>query len=97
MPIQVHLIVKDGQNILSLNAVGQLGLSGFYIEDKTTGDRDPGQELVDELAEKIGEEAIGNFKLTSPGGTVMTFRGSVEPGDIGGGKTTLRVGELPLL
>jgi hypothetical protein len=72
-----HLVVERSRS---------LGLSGFYIEDKTTGDRDPGQELVDDLAEKIGEEAIGNFKLTSPGGTVMTFKGSVEPGDIGGGK-----------
>ena len=63
-----------------------LTLSGFFIEDLDTGARDPGQKIIDELAEKIGEEAIGNFKLTSPGGTVMTFKGSVEPGDIGGGK-----------
>ena len=63
-----------------------LTLSGFFIEDQTTGERDPGQAIIDELATKIGEDAIGNFKLTSPGGTVMTFKGSVEPGDIGGGK-----------
>jgi hypothetical protein len=62
-----------------------LTMEGFYIEDKDTGARDPGQEIVDGLAEKIGEEAIGNFKLTSPGGTVLTFSGSVEPADIGGG------------
>jgi hypothetical protein len=63
-----------------------LTLSGFFLEDQDTGERDPGQAIVDELATKIGEEAIGNFKLTSPGGTVYTFSGSVEPAEVGGGK-----------
>jgi len=62
-----------------------LTLSGYFIEDLDTGDRDPGQAIIDELATKIGAEAIGNFKLTSPGGTVYTFSGSVEPGEKGGG------------
>ena len=45
-----------------------LTVNGFRLEDESTGERDPGQELIDELANKTGEEGLGNFKLTSPGG-----------------------------
>jgi len=63
-----------------------LTLSGFFLEDQATGERDPGQAIIDELTTKIGEEAIGSFKLTSPGGAVYEFSGSVEPAEVGGGK-----------
>lgn len=55
------------------------------MEDPDTGDRDPGQNLVDEAAEVVGHDALRKFRLTTPGGTEYTFDGTVEPADIGGG------------
>lgn len=66
-----------------------LTVNGFRLEDESTGERDPGQELIDELANKTGEEGLGNFKLTSPGGTLYEFKGSVEPASFGGGHTNV--------
>jgi len=66
-----------------------LTMSGFRLEDTTTGERDPGQEIIDDLANKTGEEGLGNFSLTSPGGTVYEFKGSVEPTGPGGGHTNV--------
>jgi len=71
-----HLVSRRGRS---------LTLEGHYLEDPDTGDRDPGQEAIDDLANAMGAEAVGDFKLTSPGGKVMTFSGSVEPADVGGG------------
>lgn len=70
-----HLVAQRGRT---------LTIGGFFLEDET-GTRDPGQAVIDELANKIGAEAIGDFKLTTPGGKVWEFSGSVEPADVGGG------------
>jgi len=62
-----------------------LSIEGNYMEDPDTGDRDPGQELVDQAAEVIGADAKRDFRITSPGGNRKEFEGTVEPADIGGG------------
>lgn len=62
-----------------------LSVEGFYLEDPSTGTRDPGQQAVDLLSEKIGQDSLGTFKLTSPGGTVRTFSASANVSSIGGG------------
>lgn len=62
-------------------------INGFFLEDKETGARDPGQKIIDELANKVGQEGLGNFRLTSPGGTLYEFKGSVDPAGPGGGHT----------
>lgn len=57
---------------------------GHYLEDPVNGARDVGQEAVEEIGELTGEESLGDFRLTSPAGTVRTFRGSVNVGEVGG-------------
>lgn len=71
-----HIVSKRGNG---------LTVEGKYLEDSATKTRDSGQAAVEELAEKIGPDSIGTFKLTSPGGTIRTFKGSVKMADIGGG------------
>lgn len=60
-------------------------ISGAREEDETTGERDPGQAFVEELGDKLGAEALGQFRITSPGGTTYTFSASVEVTPFGGG------------
>lgn len=62
-----------------------LSFEGYYYEDEATGDRDPGQGMVEDYNELNGPQGLGNFRLTSPGGKVKTFNGSVNVGDVGGG------------
>lgn len=71
-----HLVASRGRTI---------GLEGFYLEDPVTKGRDPGQELVDSINDQIGYESLGNFRLTSPSGTVRTFVASANVSGIGGG------------
>lgn len=54
-------------------------LSGYAKEDVATGDRDPGQEVVETLARQVGPDAsLGTFRITSPGGNVLDFQASAE-------------------
>lgn len=55
----------------------EVTLEGIFLEDVSTGDRDPGQEAVEEYADMVGAEALASFQLTSPGGTIWSFSGSV--------------------
>lgn len=71
-----HMVVERSKS---------LTLEGKYLEDPDTGDRDPGQEAVEDLGEKIGYDSLGQFRLTSPGGKIRIFKASVNIGDIGGG------------
>lgn len=71
-----HLVAGRGRT---------LTMEGFFLEDPDTGQRDAGQAIIDALANEIGEDAIGSFELTTPGGTTYEFNGSVEPSDVGGG------------
>ena len=71
-----HMVTSRSQEISG---------EGFYLVDRTTKSRDEGQKLVEALAEKIGPESLGEFRLTNPAGTVKTFLASANIGDIGGG------------
>lgn len=55
----------------------------YLIDDE--GVRDPGQELVENLANSTGPAAIGYLRIIDPEGTPYVFRGSFVLGDIGGG------------
>jgi|SRR5690625_2470371 len=61
-----------------------VNLTGFYLENKATGVRDPGQERVEELSSQVGCEALARFRMTSPGGTTYTFNAGYNA-TIGGG------------
>ena len=70
-----HLVASRGD---------EFTLTGSYLEDPDTGDRDAGQEAVEALASQVGNDCLKQFKLTSPGGNTVTFEGSAEC-TIGGG------------
>jgi len=59
---------------------------GFVLEDEATGDRDPGQEMVEAKAEEVGQAAFMMVRVTSPGGTKKVYEGSPSLSDIGGGQ-----------
>jgi hypothetical protein len=63
----------------------EITFEGFYIEDQTTGDRDPGQQAVEDAGDEIGPASIKPLRMTSPGGKVRQFNGSFVTGDVGGG------------
>ncbi|HLT68571.1 MAG TPA: hypothetical protein VKZ72_00310 [Acidimicrobiales bacterium] len=63
----------------------QFTLSGKRQEDPDTGDRDPGQEAVEAWAQEVGPGSIKQFRITSPGGNVLTFEASAEVTLFGGG------------
>jgi hypothetical protein len=71
-----HLVASRGKS---------LSVEGFYLEDQTTKARDAGQLLVEALADGMGEDSLGNFRLTSPAGTVRYFVASANVTGIGGG------------
>ena len=58
---------------------------GFYLEDESTGDRNQGQELIETLANQMGNASLGDFRLTSPGGNSRRFYASANIADVGGG------------
>ena len=65
----------------------EISFEGFFLEDPTDATRDPGQQAVENLADKIGYESLGQFRMTSPSGLAKVYRGSVGVGDVGGGVT----------
>ena len=62
-----------------------VSLSGYRAENKDTGERDEGQELVEEYGMETGDEATAEFEMTSPGGEVIEFEASVNTTPAGGG------------
>ena len=58
-------------------------LNGHFLEDEGTGDRDAGQEAIEDAAEQVGAAAEKTFRLTSPGGTIFTFAATVQVGTSG--------------
>ena len=60
-------------------------LSGFRMEDRDTGARDPGQQAVEDLDALVGPDGVGSFRFTSPSGDVYAFSGSVSVTPHGGG------------
>jgi hypothetical protein len=81
-----------------------ISLEGYYLEDQSNGDRDPGQSLVEDLSELVGANGIARFILISPAGIVRHFNASANVTGTGGGnddptgwKCTLNVsGEVSL-
>lgn len=71
-----HQIMQRGRTIT---------IEGFHLEDPGTGARDSGQQLVESLAEAVGDASLQDFQITSPGGTTYTQKVSAELGDVGGG------------
>lgn len=63
----------------------QYTCAGFYLEDLTTGERDPGQEACELLGEQIGPASVGSFRLTSAGGNRWSFLATAEVNSPGGG------------
>lgn len=63
-----------------------VSFEGFYRED-STGTRDAGQELVEQLADKVGSSSIGTFRFKSPNGSITEVNASAAIGDVGGGNT----------
>jgi hypothetical protein len=56
----------------------QWTLAGFHEEDVADGSRDPGQEAIETLANGMGLNSLGQFRITSPGGNTETFMASAE-------------------
>lgn len=63
----------------------EVSIEGYYLEDG--GTRDAGQDAVDEYTEMVGQQAMATIRITSPGGVVKEYVGSLSNGDIGGGNT----------
>lgn len=60
-------------------------LAGFKLEDVTSGEHDPGQAAVEQIAQAIGLDSLASFKIVSPGGNLITFRATAEVTLPGGG------------
>lgn len=70
---------------MKMSRQDEWSLKGNYLEDVSTGDRDPGQEAVESWADEVGPDSIKEFRITSPGGTTRTFDASAEVQQPGGG------------
>jgi hypothetical protein len=55
-----------------------VSVEALYLEDPSTGSRDPGQARVEVIAGLIGNNSLGKFRLTSPGGTIKNFSASAK-------------------
>lgn len=75
-----HIVVERGDS---------WALAGHAKEDVATGDKDLGQEKVEALAQEVGLDSLGTFRITSPGGNVIQFEGSAEVTLPGGGHNDL--------
>lgn len=73
---ETHLVASRGQ---------EFTLDGYRLEDVDTGERDPGQQLVEVLATLIGPPSIGEFVIVYPSGWEQPFTGSVSVTPAGGG------------
>lgn len=62
------------------------GLQGFALEDPDDASKDPGQAACESWANKIGTDGIQQFRITTPGGYVLTFEASADVKIGGGGK-----------
>jgi len=62
----------------------EFGLQGLILEDVATGDRDPGQEACEAWGREIGPASLKQFRITSPGGSTITFHASATC-TVGGG------------
>lgn len=63
----------------------EVSAEGFYLVDKVDGTRDAGQDLCEDYALLLGEDAVKQFRITSPAAQTKVFKAAVGIGDIGGG------------
>jgi predicted secreted protein len=75
-----HVVVQRGD---------QWTLSGDFMEDVSSGVRDPGQEALVNASHEIGLGSTVSVKLTSPFGNTVTFDCSVETTGPAGGHNDL--------
>jgi hypothetical protein len=61
-------------------------LQGFRLKDPVTGVLDPGQLLVETLADQVGDASIGTFRFAAPGdANYVVWQATAAMGDEGGG------------
>jgi hypothetical protein len=73
--VQEHMVASRANS---------MSMEGYHLEDPVTGDRDPGQEAVEALAEKVGAGSLAIFKRVSPGGNIKYFYASANVTGVGG-------------
>jgi predicted secreted protein len=60
-------------------------LQGFRLKDAATGALDPGQLLVENLADQVGDPSVGTFRFAAPGdATYEVWQVTAVMGDEGG-------------
>jgi hypothetical protein len=63
-----------------------LKLEGKRLKDVTTGALDPGQQLVETLADQVGTASLGRIRFAAPGDTTWeVWTCTAQLGDQGGG------------
>jgi hypothetical protein len=63
-----------------------LKLDGFRLQDQNTGALDPGQKLVEALADGLGDASLGTIRFAAPGDTTYeVWTAFAVLGDTGGG------------
>lgn len=76
-----HVVVRRGD---------QFTLKGFRLQDEANGDRDPGQEAVETLAQAKGLASLGQFQIKAPGETTgIVFKASAQVKLYGGGSNDM--------
>ncbi|SDZ00987.1 phage tail tube protein [Thermoactinomyces sp. DSM 45892] len=66
----------------------KLEFESNYLEDITTGERDPGQAYIDQLAQELGQEAQSRLKMVAPSRKHGFYiLGTPSISDMGGGVT----------
>jgi len=74
----------QGEHIVS-KRTKSVAFEAVYLEDESTGGRDPGQAAVEAISGLIGQDAYGQIKMVSPGDNEKEFYGTFALKDIGGG------------
>lgn len=59
-----HLVASRGMSF---------DMEGFHIEDADTGDRDAGQEVLEEAALEMGPDALKTLRIVGPGGNTEIY------------------------
>lgn len=89
---------EDGgrQNAYVSSRGDSFTLTGRRQEDPATGDRDPGQEAAEAWAQEVGPDSQKQFRMTSPGGNVLTFLATAEVTRGGGGEDDASTWQLQI-
>ncbi len=71
-------------------------VTGFRMEDETTGARDPGQEAVEASGLLGGQAGREQYQIQGSGGKTITFTANAEVTDFGGSQDDLASWECTL-